>query len=104
MPTIRFSKNWNNKLDNEYFSTIRIFSPGNWKYYNELINNEFDVFLGRDKRGTARLLAVEAWLFRDIPKTLKIIDTGTEDYERIFQKFGISDSSMTILLSFRRVK
>lgn len=45
MHKIKFSKNWNNKLNNTYFTTIRLHTLDKYYYYKGAINETFDILL-----------------------------------------------------------
>ena len=55
---IKFCKNWNNKLNNEYFTTIRYLTSSKYFYYQNNEGNIFDVILKGNKVSTARLIGV----------------------------------------------
>jgi hypothetical protein len=48
--TIRFSYNWNNKLDNKAFTTIRLHNP---KKYS--VGNEYNIQINDQHKGVATL-------------------------------------------------
>lgn len=72
MDTIIFSQNWNNKLDCDCFSTLRIWSPN--KYVEgrefEVVNKE------SGERFTAKLVAASKVEFYKITPAMAYIDTG----------------------------
>ena len=102
-PIIKFSKNWNNKLGNFCFTTIRLHDKTKYDYYHKNIGKVFDVFLNGQKYSQAKLVTLESIKFKDIPKILLAIDTGKFNYFEnvdILKKFGMYsvDSEMIVLL------
>ncbi len=104
MRTIKFSHSWNNKLDNNVFTTIRGFTEEKFKYYKDSIGWEFDVLLKRKKYCKAELHEVEMFLFDEIPNGLIMIDTGMDlvDAQQLFANFGIESGDKVIILTFQR--
>lgn len=100
--TISFSKNWNNKLDNQFFTTIRLYNKEKFDYYLLNIDKIFDVKLNGHNYSQVKLLKVEKFKFSDIPNGLKIIDAGP-NYKDIFSKFDVNDSSDIIILTFETI-
>lgn len=99
---IKFTKNWNNKLDNPIFNTIRnhvVSAPP----YEDMVGETFSIWL-KDSGviGKARLINVGLRLFSDIPYGMLCSDTGIHNYcdiVTLFQEFGMEDvhSWITIL-------
>ena len=102
---IRFSHNWNNKLDNPIFTTIRSSNEAKLKYYKEAIGYGFDVFLKKKKYCYAELQQVEEYLFDDIPEGLLMTDTGMEfsDMQQLFANFGIESGDKVLILTFQGI-
>jgi len=73
---IRFSRNWNNKLNSSFFSTIRLAQPVNLRYYLDKEGHVFNVLLKNKVLGTARLISVREVRLSEIPDELLILDTG----------------------------
>jgi len=71
---LKFSKNWNNKLYGNYFTTIRINSD---KYK---IGRKFNVFVSNSEIVPFKVVCVQklVFLFNDIPQLLMNLDTGLE--------------------------
>ncbi len=63
---IKFCKNWNNKLNNKYFTTIRYLTSSKYFYYQNNEGNIFDVILKGNKVSTARLVDVSQKDLADI--------------------------------------
>ena len=102
-PIIKFCKNWNNKLDNFCFTTIRNRNDRTFKYYSDNLDKVFDVFLKGQRYTQARLISVTLYEFHNIPQIILAIDTGKVNYTEnfdIFKKFGMYDhyAPMMILL------
>jgi len=105
-PKIKFSKNWNNKLNQEYFTTIRKFSKDKYNYYLMKMGDVFDVVLANKKIGKAKLVLLETYKFKELSHALVMVDTGMMFYEAedVFRKFGIEDEDKVIVLTFRWLK
>lgn len=106
-PIIKFSKNWNNKLNNYCFTTIRLHNKTKYDYYHKNIGKMFDVFLEGKKHTRAKLVVLQTMKFEDIPKSLLSVDTGKFNYFEnvdIMKKFGMYDiHSLMIILLFEKV-
>lgn len=105
MKTIKFSHNWNNKLNNDIFTTIRKSTPGKKDYYLDSICDTFEVSLNGKIRGEVCLIMVEEMKFKDIPITIFRLDTGLDDSrtEELFFKFGMkSPDDKFLILTFCR--
>jgi len=106
-PKIRFSKNWNNKLNQKYFTTIRKYSKSRLTYYLNRENKIFDVMLNGKKVCEAKLISAEAMQFIDLPDAFLMVDTGLPLNEAIelFKKMGIETvTDSVIILTFRKVR
>ena len=102
MREIKFSHNWNRKLDNEYFTTIRKATEENYERYYFQVGKLFHVKLGDKTVCKARLIDVYECRFYNIPSSLLIVDTGTESYRDVFKKFGIEGTDDVIILTFKK--
>jgi len=100
---ITFIKNWNNKLDQKYFSTIRKFSKGKYFYYIERKGEVFDVILNGKKHCEAKLISVETKLLVDIPDALIMTDTGLSLKEGVELLFRLGIEQYVIILTFLRL-
>lgn len=95
---IKFSHNWNNKLDNVIFTTIR--KKDVYSYYSQRLDEPFMVMLKGVHVGDAVLIECRVDDFVSIPKELLMVDTGTSDYHQIFKRFGVVDTC--VILTFKR--
>jgi len=110
MLTIKFSKNWNNKLNNDIFTTIR----SSWgqmgdkqEYYQNNIDNVFDVILNKKIHSQVKLVSVSEYNFEDLPKTIIMIDTGMKWADAIHmfnREMNITYASKVLLLCFEKIK
>ena len=98
---IRFSHNWNGgKLNLDFFTTIR--KPDKHNYYANRIGETFDVLLNDVLHCKAILVDAELTELGLINPELLILDTGTRDWQKVFNKFGVIDKCT--LLLFEREK
>lgn len=98
---VKFAHNWNNKLDAEYFTTIR--KPDvHFKYYSMRIGEPFSVLLNGKKYCRAILVDSNVIEVAKITPELLVIDTGTMEWKKLFEKFGVKDSCC--LLLFRKIE
>lgn len=72
-----FSYNWNKKLENKCFSTIRIF---NKKYF---IGNLFDVFLNDKFLFTAKIKFEKSFFMNQLNEPMSYLDTGYSKNETL---------------------
>ncbi len=108
MNQIKFCHNWNNKLNNDVFTTIRKYSNEKWNFYHKLFDQDFEILLNGNKVGVAILQVMDSIKFQDISHTILRLDTGEIVYskiEDIFKKFRLKkfDDKM-IILTFQRKK
>lgn len=102
-PLIRFSHNWNNKLEQSIFTTIRKFGVRKASYYSKLVGEEFDVELQKVKFGKAKLIDMQVIEFGNVPRGLLYTDTGMKtkpDVMNLFAKFKVFPSDNVIILTF----
>ena len=80
MKTIKFSNNWNKKLDNDYFTTIRLYSKEKFDYYYDLFERKEDVaiLLKEQEKSIAKIVDIEVRLMRDIPDFSVMVDVGAD--------------------------
>jgi len=71
MDKISFSYNWNNKLNCNFFTTIRSLNPG--KYHAGV---QHEVVLKGDRIGIAEIVSVKAIYGRNINEYIAGLDTG----------------------------
>lgn len=81
MEQIHFSKNWNNKLDCEAFTTLRM---PNERYQ---ISQLFEISLNGEINGHARIAAITYLNLEDITEYIARLDTGccVEDCKNIIR-------------------
>ena len=106
MNKIKFSHNWNNKLNNDIFTTIRKYDNEKYYYYFNQTNKEFEIVLNGNIVGKAVLINVEHLDYINIPYCLLRLDTGLKTKESInelFNKFGINNNSEVLVLTFERI-
>ena len=103
---INFNNNWNSKLNQHIFTTIRNHTNEKEKYYKSLINQLFDINLNDNITGKAYLKNVWVEQYSNIPFPLIAIDTGIIKpikNMKLFEKFGMKDSnSKMIILTFEK--
>jgi hypothetical protein len=100
MNIIKFSHNWNNKLNNKVFTTIRRDWPAKLDYYRRATNSIFQICLKGEYHSQAQLDSVKPIRFSMIPHALLATDTGTSFYTAIFDKFGIRGDDKVLILTF----
>jgi len=69
MEEIKFSYNWNNKLNNNYFTTLRL--SDRFK-----IGKKYPVFLKKKQIGTGEIMAKKYFLLKQINDYIAYLDTG----------------------------
>lgn len=105
MNTLRFSSNWNNKLRNFTFSTIRKHTNEKHQYYASQLDKTFDVKLKDTHIINAKLVHIARMQYKDIPYELKAMDTGLlemDEIDELFKKFGITRDTKVLLMLFKR--
>jgi len=101
--SIKFKHNWNEKINNDYFTTIRSFSEDKYNFYKKNLKNTFDVYLlGEYKRSVVLDHVGWAMKLRELPMGLLKVDTGLGDPFPLFEKFGIKKDSPVIVLTFSK--
>lgn len=106
MKYIKFSKNWNNKLDCEYFTTIRPRKD----YYK--VFEQYEIQLNGSTKGIAELLCIEQLRFSDINNRVAFLDVGMNakdlrDLMRQFynnKNFWKEDSTRISLLTLKWIR
>ena len=78
LPVIRFSFNWNNKLTNRAFTTLRIHNPG--KY---VVGQRYQVELKGQPKGTATLTQKRVIRLAELNDFICFLDTGYNRTETI---------------------
>jgi len=107
MNKIKFSHNWNNKLNHNIFTTIRKYAEEKYSYYNNLIGKEFEILLNEKKIEEANLIDIDICDFKIIPKGLLHVDTGiinNYEIEDLFKMFGINKNDKVLILTFKRIE
>jgi len=103
MNNIRFSHNWNLKLNQQIFTTIRKYDYKKWNYYKGQEDTEFNVLLNGKLHCKATLINAEYLNFNSIPKGLICTDTGMnfKEARKLFRTFGITEQSSVIVLTLK---
>ena len=105
---IKFSKNWNNKLECDVFTTIRDWSLEKQDYYLSNLTKIFDVELNGKKKCEAKLIYVDcSAVLGRLSTAVLAMDTGLVEPQKIyelFKGFGIGLEDRVLLLIFERVK
>lgn len=78
LPVIRFSFNWNNKLANRAFTTLRLHNPG--KY---IVGQQYQIELKGQPKGTATLVQKRVIRLQDLNDFVCYLDTGYNRNETI---------------------
>lgn len=84
MKTIKFAKNWNNKLACPVFTTIREVKNGEWtdrNYYPNQVGTAFNMVISQNVVCVAKLINARIMPFKDIPPEVLLTDTGKPDLE-----------------------
>ncbi len=115
MSNIRFSKNWNNKLELVYFTTIRMHTKNKFNYYKKEkdSNSVFNILLRGEKKGEAYLVDMEVNELMYIPEWLCLIDAGLnkeefsklmeEMYKEKYKEEWKGPNTLFIILCFKRI-
>ena len=106
MNRIKFSHNWNNKLDNNIFTTIRRYTDEKRRYYNAQVGKPFISILNDKEHSICELLGTEVRILKDLTEGLVCVDTGQtyEEALKTFKKFNCSRDTEVIILTFKRIK
>jgi hypothetical protein len=108
MNNIPFIVNFNGKLNNNVFTTIRKHKGGESNYYSPKIGSNYNVMLKENVIGTAKLLSARMLRFKEIPELVLLLDTGMSDYDnavQVFEKFygKFSHDELFYILFFEKV-
>ena len=68
---IEFSYNWNNKLENKAFTTIRLHNPTKYK-----VGNVYDIEINDNPKGTATLHEIRTLKINQLNDFICYLDTG----------------------------
>lgn len=100
MHKIKFSTNWNNKLECEVFTTFRIHYPG--KYY---VGNLCEIWLRSSLVCKARIEAIHVLKLEKVTPFMAYIDTGygLDDFEKIVEsmygrRFDVRQVNFALIL------
>jgi hypothetical protein len=87
MKEISFSQNWNNKLNCDCFSSIRIWSPEKYK-----TGSRFNVILNKKLIGVVELVNAKSFSLSGLTEGMALIDTGygKEQVQGIMRKMYIN--------------
>ena len=104
-PYFSFCHNWNNKLDCTVFTTIRKYTPSNWKYYQSLHDRVIDIHVKKLVYCQATLRRFRRCRLRDLDKDLISVDTGISPDKSmvLFARFGILPDDDAVILTFQKV-
>jgi hypothetical protein len=105
---IKFSHNWNNKLDCGVFTTIRNATEEKYNYYKDSRAQVFNVQLkGKGIIKKANLMQVRKMKYALIEYSILAFDTGIIDPVEqlaLFQKFGMKEiTSEMLILTFSSI-
>jgi hypothetical protein len=78
LPVIRFSFNWNNKLNNKAFTTLRLHNPGKYKP-----GQRYQIELKGQPKGIATLQEKRTLRIADLNNFICFLDTGYNQTETI---------------------
>ncbi len=103
MQVIRFSENWNNKLDKKVFTTIRNSDEKKKDYYISCLGKTFQVKLKEKDYCKAFLTMVWYGKFENIPKEIIVEDTGLSLEKSIilFNRFKCVGNNVVILTFYK---
>lgn len=108
---MKFSKNWNNKLDRENFTTIQEYRSEKWNFYRGQIGSPFMVTVAGKFHSYARLVDVKKMRMEEMSEDLLREDTGFETVEakKILYNFTsrslwkMGEKTMYIVLYFEKM-
>lgn len=113
MNQIKFSKNWNNKLNCDYFTTIRLQTRSKKEYYWDRVGQEFSIFVLDKEIGKGILKSLECTILREIGNNcLTYLDAGLDrgEFYKLMETFYKNkpeweqDLTPMLLLLFKRIK
>lgn len=106
MNQIKFSHNWNNKLNNDIFTTIRSYTQEKFIYYDSKVGEQYGIILNHKVKCNAQLFRIQVKKYIEIPQEVLVLDTGETDFisiQTIFEKFGMKDiNDKMIVLWFKK--
>lgn len=107
MNSIPFSKNWNNKLHCDVFTTIRKDTPEKRAYYESQLGKVLAIRLNKGEYCRRKLVNIDRALFREITLSTVATDVGFSDKVKIkelFQKLGITLDTPVLVLLLEKVE
>ena len=104
MNNVKFSHNWNNKLNCNVFTTIRKYTDNKADYYGCNVDGEFAIDLNGVIVGTAILVSVRLETLYKIPAEVIMVDSGLDREKAydLFEKFGIKFGDDCLILTFKK--
>jgi len=100
---INFIQNWNDKLERDFFTTIRKYSDEKYNFYIGNLKKSFDVYLmGEYKRSVTLEHVGVSIRLNQLPSGLLMVDTGLKHPFPLFERFGIKEDSPVIVLTFSK--
>ena len=100
---MKFSKNWNNKLDNKIFSTIRKHTKEKEEYYKSKVGQMDRMELNGELHHHAKLFDVSVKKYSELSFEFLVLDTGIPSraiMDRVFSNFGIHEQDLVIVLLY----
>lgn len=104
-PSISFSTNWNNKLDNKIFSTFRKATKFKEDEYAGNLGEEHEIKLRGKWYCYADLVGIRKTKLSEVPDFLLWLDTGYDKQStalQIFESLGIKKEDEVLWLFFKR--
>ena len=96
--SVKFSHNWNHKLVCDYFTTIRAWTPEKEAYYRSLLQKKVRIQIKGVTQFFAEIRSVTVFRYSEVSTLVKILDTGSENYDEVFKQFNIvGDDKMNYL-------
>ncbi len=107
--TINFSYNWNGKLNNKAFTTIRLHNPNKYK-----VGNKYDIELKNQPKGIAQLKEKRVLSLNQLNEFVCYLDTGYSKaetisiikrmYKNVNLKTAMFDFCLLVYLNSKEVK
>lgn len=100
LKTLKFSKNWNSKLNNDVFSTIR--KKGTGICHGDSVA----VVLGDKVYKWVQVVGISECRYMDLSPVLLALDTGVTDLSvhGLFKQFGINTDDLNTEVEFLLLK
>lgn len=106
MAKIEFEKNYNSKLSNKVFTTIRKYTIFKEEWYRERIGKKWDIDLNGMHLGQAVLRAVDWEVLGNVPTGLIASDTGItnkeDNFKHLHKLLGVDTKDCVLILTFER--